>query len=218
MRVVFLGAPGAGKGTQARRIAERASIPQISTGDILRLAVREGTSLGLEAKAFMDRGELVPDSLMVGLIRDRIQQSDCVTGYLLDGFPRTLAQAEALDRMLEELDQPLQLAIELSVPDAELVRRLTGRRVCRSCGASFHVVSAPSRVHNVCDHCGGELYQRDDDAASTVERRLAVYHEQTAPISERYREVGILRELDGAQSIEALEVALERLLAPSEAR
>ncbi len=218
MRVVFLGAPGAGKGTQARRIAERASIPQISTGDILRLAVREGTSLGLEAKAFMDRGELVPDSLMVGLIRDRIQHSDCVRGYLLDGFPRTLAQAEALDRMLQELEQPLQLAIELSVPDGELVRRLTGRRVCRSCGASFHVVSAPSRAEGVCDHCGGELYQRADDAASTVERRLAVYHEQTAPISERYREAGILRELDGAQSIEALEVALERLLAAAEAR
>ena len=218
MRVVFLGAPGAGKGTQARRIAERASIPQISTGDILRASVREGAPLGLQAKGYMDRGELVPDALMVSLIRDRIQHADCESGFLLDGFPRTLGQAEALDAMLAELEQPLQLAIELSVPDGELVRRLTGRRVCRACGASFHLISAPARVDGVCDHCGGSLYQRADDDVSTVERRLAVYRELTAPISARYAASGILRNLDGAQPIDVLEVALEQVLSLAEAR
>lgn len=212
MRIVFLGAPGAGKGTQARLIAEKHLIPQISTGDILRAAVREGTPLGVEAKGYMDRGELVPDALMVGLIRDRIGCDDCVKGYILDGFPRTLEQARALDAMLAEVGSPLQVAIDFSVPTEELVRRLTGRRVCRGCGASFHLVSAPPSRDGVCDHCGGELYQRADDNVETVSKRLDVYHAQTAPITAYYREQGLLYPVDGMRGIDEIQADLERVL------
>lgn len=212
LRIVFLGAPGAGKGTQARLIAEERGISQVATGDILRAAVREGTELGRDAKGFMDRGELVPDALMVGLIRVRIAEADCARGFLLDGFPRTLEQAFALDSMLAEVQQPLHLAIDFSVPNAELVRRLTGRRVCRSCGASFHLVSAPSRTEGVCDHCGGELYQRADDNEATVGKRLLVYQEQTAPITEYYRSHGILQAVDGMRGIEEIQAQLGEIL------
>lgn len=213
MRIVFLGAPGAGKGTQARLISEKHGIPQVSTGDILREAVREGTELGREAKGFMDRGELVPDALMVGLIRARIAEADCARGYLLDGFPRTLEQARALDEMLAEVAQPLHGAIDFSVPIEELIRRLTGRRVCRACGASFHLVSAAPKTEGVCDHCGGELYQRADDNAETVGRRLAVYDAMTAPITGYYRAHGILREVEGMRGIEEIQAQLEGVLA-----
>lgn len=212
MRIVFLGAPGAGKGTQARLIAEKHHIPQISTGDILRAAVREGTALGVEAKGYMDRGELVPDALMVGLIRDRIACDDCLKGYILDGFPRTLEQAGALDAMLDAVGSPLQLAIDFSVPTEELVRRLSGRRVCRGCGASFHLVSAPPSREGVCDHCGAELYQRPDDNVETVSKRLDVYHAQTAPITAYYREKGLLYPVDGMRGIEEIQADLERVL------
>lgn len=212
MRIVFLGAPGAGKGTQARLIAEKHHIPQISTGDILRAAVREGTPLGVEAKGYMDRGELVPDALMVGLIRDRIACADCAKGYILDGFPRTLEQARALDAMLAEVGSPLQVAIDFSVPTEELVRRLSGRRVCRACGASFHLVSAPPAAEGVCDHCGGELYQRPDDNVETVSKRLEVYHAQTAPITAYYREKGLLHPVDGMRGIEDIQADLEQVL------
>lgn len=212
LRIVFLGAPGAGKGTQARLIAEERGIPQVSTGDILRAAVREGTELGREAKGFMDRGELVPDALMVGMIRARIAGSDCANGFLLDGFPRTLEQARALDEMLAEVKQPLHLAIDFSVPTQELIRRLTGRRVCRACGASFHLVSAPPRQEGVCDHCGGELYQRADDNEETVGKRLEVYDAQTAPITEYYRSRAILQEVNGMRGIEEIQAQLEGIL------
>ena len=218
MRIVFLGAPGAGKGTQARLVAERHGIPQVSTGDILRAAVREGTALGQEAKGFMDRGELVPDALMVDLIRARVADADCAAGFILDGFPRTLEQARALDEMLAKVQKPLQHAIDFSVPTEELIRRLTGRRVCRQCGASFHLVSAPSKQEGVCDHCGGELYQRADDNVETVGRRLSVYEAQTAPITEYYRSRGILRQVDGTRSIEEIEAQLEGLLSATSAR
>lgn len=212
LRIVFLGAPGAGKGTQARLIADKHGIPQVSTGDILREAVRVGTELGREAKGFMDRGELVPDVLMVGLIRARIAEADCAPGFLLDGFPRTLEQARSLDEMLAEVERPLSLAIDFSVPNAELIRRLTGRRVCRSCGASFHLVSAPPQNAGVCDHCAGELYQRADDNEGTVGRRLAVYEAQTAPITEYYRSQGILQPVNGMRDIEEIQTQLEEIL------
>ncbi|HEY9856905.1 MAG TPA: adenylate kinase [Stenomitos sp.] len=212
MRIVFLGAPGAGKGTQARLLAEKHHIPQVSTGDILRAAVREGTPLGLEAKGYLDRGELVPDALMIGVIRDRIGCEDCAKGYILDGFPRTLEQARALDEMLASIGAPLDVAIDFHVPTEELLRRLTGRRVCRNCGASFNVVSAPPKVEGVCDHCGGELFQRADDNIETVSKRQKVYHEQTAPITEYYRQRGVLREVDGTRGIEEIQAELERIL------
>lgn len=209
MRIVFLGAPGAGKGTQARLLVERFGVPQISTGDMLREAVRQGTPLGLEAKRLMDAGDLVPDALMVGLIRERLGQEDAQKGFLLDGFPRTEAQAEALDQLLVELGLPLQLALEVKVPDPVLVERLSGRRVCRACGASYHVQFRPSSSGEAtCEACGGELYQRADDAASSVANRLEVYRQQTAPISARYHRSGVLVEIDGDRSAEAVQADL----------
>lgn len=212
MRIVFLGAPGAGKGTQSRLLAEKHHIPQVSTGDILRAAVREGTPLGLEAKGYLDRGELVPDHLMIEVIRDRIGCEDCARGYILDGFPRTLEQARALDEMLASVGAPLDVALDFHVPTEELLRRLTGRRVCRNCGASFNVVSAPPAQEGVCDHCGGELFQRADDNVETVTKRQKVYHDMTVPITEYYRQRGILREVDGTRGIEEIQAELESIL------
>jgi len=212
VRIVFLGAPGAGKGTQTRRISENHRVPGISTGDLLRAAIREGTELGGQARTYMDRGQLVPDDLMIGLIRERIAQPDCRRGFVLDGFPRTLEQARVLDEMLAEAGHPLQVAIDFLVPTEELIRRLSGRRVCRQCGASFHLISAPSRVAGVCDHCGGPLYQRDDDNVETVSRRLEVHNRQTRPIAEYYRQRGLLQEVDGSRSIEEIQAQLEQIL------
>jgi adenylate kinase len=210
--MVFLGAPGAGKGTQARLISESQGIPQISTGDILRAAVREGTPLGREAQGYMERGELVPDSVMVGLIRERLSCADCANGFILDGFPRTLDQAEALDALLGDLNKPLTYVFDVEVPREELLKRLTGRRVCRNCSASFHVEFNPPKVEGVCDHCGGELIQRADDNAQTVGKRLDVYTEQTRPLTEYYRKKGLLKTIDGLRPIGEIQQEIAELL------
>lgn len=197
MRIAFLGPPGAGKGTQARDLALAWSVPHIATGDMLREAVAAGTALGREAKAYMDRGALVPDDLIIAMIAERLRQPDARSGFLLDGFPRTIPQAEGLERLLKDIGQPLERVIYFDVAKPELVRRLTGRRVCRGCGHSFHVVSNPPRREGVCDACGGELYQRVDDSESTVRNRLGVYRTQTSPLLEWYAARGLLVTVEG---------------------
>ena len=201
MRVILLGPPGAGKGTQAKLLIERLGVPQISTGDMLRAAVTAGTPLGREAKRFMDRGALVPDAVIVGLVRERLQAPDCGRGYILDGFPRTVAQAEALDTALNELRAVLDHVLCLEVPSEELIARIAGRRTCRACGAMYHVRFSPSKREGVCDVCGGETYQRDDDREATVRERLAVYADQTAPLVRFYEERGLLRRISGTGEI-----------------
>ena len=201
MRLILLGPPGAGKGTQAKMLIEKLGIPQISTGDILRAAVKEGTPLGLEAKSHMDGGGLVPDEVVIGIIRERIGEEDCRGGYILDGFPRTIAQAEALDAMLAKMGSGIDAVVSLKADDEELVRRLTGRRTCRQCGFGYHLDFKPSRTEGVCDECGGELYQRDDDSEGPIRRRLAVYGEQTRPLIAYYSGKGTLREVDGLGAI-----------------
>ncbi len=210
MRVLFLGPPGAGKGTQARDLAQEWAVPQIATGDMLREAMAADTPLGREAKQYYDRGALVPDDVIVGMIADRLAQPDAKRGFILDGFPRTIGQAEALGRLLDSLGQPLDRVLFFDVPEAELLRRLTGRRVCRQCGATYHVVSAPSRRADVCDRCGGELYQRADDSEDTVRTRLQVYATQTAPLLEYYRERGLLVRVPADGSIEGIRQFLRR--------
>ena len=202
MRVAFLGPPGAGKGTQARDLAREWRVPHIATGDMLREAAAAGTPLGLEAKRYMDRGALVPDDVIIGMIADRLRESDAQSGFLLDGFPRTIAQAEGLERLLKDLGQPLDRVIYFDVGEPELTRRLTGRRVCRACGHSFHVVSNPPRREGVCDACGGELYQRADDSEATVRNRLNVYRKQTAPLLDWYTGKGLLASIRGEGTIE----------------
>jgi len=202
MRLVLLGAPGAGKGTQAKKLIERYSIPQISTGDILRKAVQDGTPLGKEAKSYMDRGELVPDNVVIGIIKERLTQEDCKKGYILDGFPRNVAQAKALDEMLLSLNSPLDYAISIDVPFDELMKRLTGRRTCRNCGQMYNIYFTPPKKNGVCDKCGGELYQRDDDKEETIRKRLEVYEAQTAPVIGYYREKGILKSVPGTGEID----------------
>lgn len=202
MRIVFLGPPGAGKGTQARVLAEKYGIPQISTGDMLRAALKARTPLGLEAKSYMEAGNLVPDALICALIKERLGHADARAGFLLDGFPRNLAQAESLDALLSEIRQDLQLAIDLVVPEEDLVERLSGRRVCRECGASYHVVFNPP-AGAACE-CGGEIYQRSDDSADTVRARLEVYSAQTAPVTDFYRQKGILALVDGNRPMDVV--------------
>lgn len=197
MNIILLGPPGAGKGTQAKRLIDKYSIPQISTGDMLRAALKAGTPLGLEAKKFMDQGALVPDSVVIGLVKERIQQSDCAKGYMLDGFPRNVSQAEALDKMLSELGQKIDHVVSIEVPSQELVGRLTGRRTCRACGAGFHVMFDPPKKEGVCDKCSGELYQRDDDNVATVTSRLEVYEGQTKPLIDYYTKQAKLRPIQG---------------------
>ena len=201
MRVILLGPPGAGKGTQAKLLIARLGVPQISTGDMLRAAVAAGTPLGHEAKRFMDRGALVPDAVIIALVRERLQAPDCDRGYVLDGFPRTVAQAEALDAALNELRGALDHVLCLEVPSEELIARIAGRRTCRACGAMFHVRFSPSKREGVCDVCGGETYQRKDDGEETVRRRLAVYADQTAPLIRFYEERGLLRRISGTGEI-----------------
>jgi adenylate kinase len=202
VRVAFLGPPGAGKGTQARDLAGARAVPHVATGDMLREAVAEATPLGREAKGYMDRGALVPDDVIIAMIAERLRRPDAQSGFLLDGFPRTIPQAEGLERLLKDLGQPLERVIYFDVAEPELLRRLTGRRVCRACGHSFHVVSNPPRRDGVCDVCGGELYQRADDSETTVRNRLRVYREQTAPLLEWYAGKGLLATVQGEGRIE----------------
>ncbi len=201
MKIIMLGAPGAGKGTQAIKIAEKYSIPHISTGDIFRANIKNETELGKKAKTYMDKGLLVPDELVVDLVVDRLGQEDCANGYVLDGFPRTIPQAEALDTALTEQGQKVDYAINVEVPDENIVRRMSGRRACLNCGATYHVVYAPTKEENVCDSCQGELILRDDDKPETVQKRLNVYHEQTRPLIEYYTHKNILVEVDGTMDI-----------------
>jgi len=204
MRIVLLGAPGAGKGTQAKKLVEKHGIPQISTGDILRKAVADGTTLGKEAKSYMDKGELVPDSVVIGLVKESLTGDDCKKGFILDGFPRNTAQAEVLDKVLDETNIPLQVALCVDVDMDILMKRLTGRRTCRQCGQMYNIYFSSPRKEGVCDKCGGELYQRDDDKEETIRRRLEVYEAQTAPLIEYYKNKGILKTVEGTGDIDEI--------------
>ncbi|MDR6226936.1 adenylate kinase [Desmospora profundinema] len=202
MNIVLMGLPGAGKGTQADRIIEAFHIPHISTGDMFRSAVKEGTPLGLEAKSYMDEGQLVPDRVTIGIVRERLGKDDCAEGFMLDGFPRTVPQAEALDVSLKEMGKTLNHVIYIEVEEEELLKRLTGRRICRDCGATYHVAFAPPKQEGVCDRCGGDLYQREDDRKETVAKRLQVNLEQTRALLDYYKDKGNLCRINGQQSIE----------------
>lgn len=201
MKLILLGPPGAGKGTQAAQLVERYDIPQISTGDMLRAAVREQTPLGLKAKELMEQGALVTDEVVIGIVRDRLQQDDCSKGFILDGFPRTVPQADALKSTLEDLGKQLDAVVSLQVETDALVERLTGRRSCRECGRGFHVSFDPPAKEGVCDSCGGELFLRDDDREETIRNRMQVYHEQTAPLESYYEREGLLKTVDGMAPI-----------------
>ena len=212
MKIVMLGAPGAGKGTQAGQIAEKYSIPHISTGDIFRANIKAETDLGKKAKKYMDEGLLVPDELVMDLVVDRLQQDDCKNGYVLDGFPRTIVQAEGLDQELNKLGQKLDYALNIDVPDENIVKRMGGRRACVGCGATYHIVNAAPKKEGICDKCGGELVLRQDDEPATVEKRLQVYHEQTEPLIFYYKKAGILKDLDGTLGIDTVFADIVKLL------
>lgn len=197
MKIIMLGAPGAGKGTQAKMIAEKYSIPHISTGDIFRYNIKNGTELGKEAKKYMDQGLLVPDELTVKILLDRVAQDDCKNGYVLDGFPRTIPQAEVLEEALTKLGDRIDYAINVEVPDENIVRRMGGRRACVNCGATYHIEHVPPKKEGICDNCGSELILRDDDKPETVKNRLSVYHKQTQPLIDFYNGKGVLRTVDG---------------------
>ena len=202
MLIVLLGPPGAGKGTQAERLVKQLHLAYIATGDILRAAVKSGTALGQKAKEYMERGQLVPDEIVVEIVRERLADADCAAGAILDGFPRTVAQADALDKVLRDMGKKVDRVIYIEVEEEELLSRLTGRRVCRDCAATYHIKFNPPRVRNVCDQCGGELYQREDDSLTTVQERLQVYREQTAPLIDYYRKQGVLEVIDGNREME----------------
>ena len=202
MKIIMLGAPGAGKGTQAKKIAAKYGIPHISTGDIFRANIKEGTELGKKAKTYMDQGLLVPDELVVDLVVDRLQQDDCKKGYVLDGFPRTIPQAESLDAALAKVGDKMEYAIDVNVPDENIVNHMGGRRACVGCGATYHIVYNPTKVEGICDACGEKLILRDDDKPETVQKRLGVYHEQTQPLIDYYTKAGILKEVDGTVDME----------------
>jgi len=197
MKIIMLGAPGAGKGTQAKMIAKKYSIPHISTGDIFRANIKEGTELGKKAKTYMDKGELVPDELVVDLVVDRVAKDDAANGYVLDGFPRTIPQAEALDAALAKINEKVDYAIDVDVPDENIVKRMSGRRACVGCGGTYHIEHVPPKKEGICDACGGELILRDDDKPETVLNRLSIYHEQTQPLIDYYTDKGILKTVDG---------------------
>ena len=201
MKIIMLGAPGAGKGTQAKMIADKYQIPHISTGDIFRANIKNGTELGQKAKTYMDQGLLVPDELVVDLVVDRVKQDDCANGYVLDGFPRTIPQAESLDAALAKFEDTIDYAINVEVPDENIVNRMSGRRACVACGATYHIVHIPTKVEGICDRCGKELILRDDDKPETVLKRLGVYHEQTQPLIEYYPHKGCLVEVDGTKDM-----------------
>ena len=207
-----MGFPGAEKGTQADKIVGKYNIPHISTGDMFRAAIKEGTELGLQAKSFMDKGELVPDEVTIGIVRERLSKADCEKGFLLDGFPRTVAQAEALEAMLVDLGKKIDYVINIDVDQSILMERLTGRRICKNCGATYHLVFNPPSVEGVCDRCGGELYQRADDNAETVQNRLDVNIQQTKPLLSFYEEKGYLRNINGQQDIDKVFADIDELL------
>lgn len=212
MRIIMLGAPGAGKGTQAKMIAKEYGIPHISTGDIFRANIKEGTELGKKAKAYMDEGKLVPDELTCDLVVDRIAKDDAKSGYVLDGFPRTIAQADALTAALAERGEEIDRAIDIEVPDASIVKRMAGRRACLSCGATYHLHHNAPKKDGICDACGGELVLRDDDKEETVSKRLAVYHEQTQPLIDYYSKKGVLATIDGTRDIAEIFEEIRTLL------
>ena len=197
MKIIMLGAPGAGKGTQAKMLSDKFSIPHISTGDIFRANIKEGTELGKKAKAYMDAGGLVPDELVCDLVVDRIGQDDCANGFILDGFPRTIPQAEALTAALDKIGSKMDYAIDIEVEDEAIINRMSGRRACLNCGATYHIVNIPPKKEGICDRCGSEIVLRDDDKPETVKKRLEVYHEQTQPLIDYYTGQGILKEIDG---------------------
>ncbi|WP_423800338.1 adenylate kinase [Neobacillus sp. SAB-20_R2A] len=212
MNLVLMGLPGAGKGTQAEKIVEQYRIPHISTGDMFRAAMKEGTELGLKAKSFMDKGELVPDEVTIGIVRERLSKEDCQNGFLLDGFPRTVPQADALENLLVDLNKKIDYVININVDKGILMERLTGRRICKECGSTYHLVFNPPAKEGVCDRCGGELYQRADDNAETVQNRLDVNIKQQEPLLSFYEEKGYLRTLDGQQDINKVFADIEELL------
>jgi adenylate kinase len=215
MQIVLFGPPGAGKGTQAKFLSEEFNIPHISTGDILRENVKKGTALGMKAKSYMDKGELVPDQLLNDLVRSRLEEPDTKKGFLLDGYPRTIPQAKALDEIMDDLNRKLDAVVNIDVGTNALVRRLSGRRICKGCGASYHVEFNPSKVKDVCDTCAGELYQRADDREEAIKNRLAVYKKQTQPVLDYYKKKGVLIDIDGDREIEEVKAdvinALEEL-------
>ena len=202
MKLILLGAPGAGKGTQAEIICERLGIPAISTGNIIREALRNGTEMGLRAKSYMESGALVPDDVVIGIIKERLAADDCKNGFVLDGFPRTIPQAEALDAALKKISQTMDYAIDVDVPDENIVKRMGGRRACLNCGATYHIVFNPTKVEGKCDACGAETVLRDDDKPETVQKRLSVYHEQTQPLIDYYKAQGILKSVDGTKPMD----------------
>ena len=212
MKIIMLGAPGAGKGTQAKMIAEKYGVPHISTGDIFRANIKNGTQLGMEAKQYMDQGLLVPDELTVKILLDRVAQDDCKNGYVLDGFPRTIPQAQVLDKALTELGDKIDYAIDVDVPDENIVKRMGGRRACLSCGATYHIEHVPPKAEGICDTCGQELVLRDDDKPETVQNRLNVYHEQTQPLIDFYEKKGVLKAVDGTVDMKDVFKAIVTIL------
>ena len=212
MKIIMLGAPGAGKGTQAKMIADKYGVPHVSTGDIFRANIKNGTELGMEAKKYMDQGLLVPDELTVKILLDRVSQPDCKNGYVLDGFPRTIPQAEVLDKALAELGESIDYAIDVDVPDENIVKRMSGRRACISCGATYHVVHVPPKKEGICDRCGSELILRDDDKPETVKNRLDVYHKQTQPLIDFYTKKGVLKTVDGTVDMQDVFKAIVAIL------
>ena len=218
MQLILMGAPGAGKGTQAAFISEEYKIPQISTGDMFRAAGKEGTELGKKAKACMDAGKLVPDEITIGIVRERLGKSDCEQGFILDGFPRTVEQADALGKILSEQGKQLSCVLNIHVPSEDLIERAIGRRICRSCGATYHVKFNAPIKENICDKCGGALYQRADDTAETMSNRLSVYEASTKPLIEYYKKENLYVEIDGRQPIGEVTAAIARVLSSEELR
>jgi len=212
MKIIMLGAPGAGKGTQAQKIGAKYQIPHISTGNIFRSNIKKGTPLGIRAKSYIDQGLLVPDEIVVDLVTDRLKQEDCKSGYVLDGFPRTIPQAISLEAALKKINETINYAIDIDVPDQQIIERMAGRRACLDCGATYHIITMPSKVEGVCDRCGGQTVLREDDKPETVKRRLEVYHEQTKPLIDYYTKKSILHSVDGTIDLEEVFLQIAKVL------